>query len=263
MNKQILSSKKDVDGKSAYDSVLEEMRVLQRLEHPNIMWLHEIIDDPAKMELYLVTEYYKGGSITQKVEEMENNKLNLEHNLTCKDENRISDMITCGLKERSARLYFIDTLKALHYCHNVIKVIHRDIKPDNIMINHNNEAVLIDFGVSALVDQQEDDKLNKNMGTFNFYAPEMFLEKSTGMKVEGKKTDMWALGVTLFYMICGQTPYEGSKTPLQLKDRIIDEPINFGLIKKDQVRDLLKLMLNKNPDERISLEDVLLNQWVI
>jgi len=52
------------------------------------------------------------------------------------------------------RLYMIDMLKALHYCHKVIKVIHRDIKPDNIMINHNKEAVLIDFGVSALVDKQ-------------------------------------------------------------------------------------------------------------
>ena len=48
-------------------------------------------------------------------------------------------------------------LKALHYCHNVTKVIHRDIKPENIMINHNEEAVLIDFGVSFMVDQQEDD----------------------------------------------------------------------------------------------------------
>jgi len=55
------------------------------------------------------------------------------------------------------RIYFCDMLKALHYCHNVIKLIHRDIKPENIMINHNEEAVLIDFGVSFLVDQQEDD----------------------------------------------------------------------------------------------------------
>ena len=65
-------------------------------------------------------------------------------------------------------------LKALYYCHKVVKVIHRDIKPDNIMINHNNDAVLIDFGVSALIDQTEDDCMNQNMGTYLFYAPEMF-----------------------------------------------------------------------------------------
>ena len=65
-------------------------------------------------------------------------------------------------------------LKALYYCHETVKVIHRDIKPDNIMINHNNEAILIDFGVSALFDNREDDCLQKNMGSKMFYAPEMF-----------------------------------------------------------------------------------------
>lgn len=50
-------------------------------------------------------------------------------------------------------MYFIDILKALYYCHKVAKVIHRDIKPANIVINHNNEAILIDFGVSAIIDQ--------------------------------------------------------------------------------------------------------------
>lgn len=64
-----------------------------------------------------------------------------------------------------ARLYLIDMIKALHYCHRVIKVIHRDIKPDNIMINHNQEAVLIDFGVSALVETENDDTLKSAMGT--------------------------------------------------------------------------------------------------
>ena len=63
-------------------------------------------------------------------------------------------------------------LKALHYCHNVAHVIHRDIKPDNIMINHNNEAVLIDFGVSAQV--QNDDTMEANNGSLLFFAPEMF-----------------------------------------------------------------------------------------
>jgi len=54
-------------------------------------------------------------------------------------------------------------VRALHYCHKVIKVIHRDIKPDNIMINCNEEAVLIDFGISALV--EDNDRLKNVIGT--------------------------------------------------------------------------------------------------
>jgi serine/threonine protein kinase len=57
-------------------------------------------------------------------------------------------------------------LKALNYCHKVVKLIHRDIKPDNIMINHNSEAVLIDFGVSALLEDKECDPSKQTVGTF-------------------------------------------------------------------------------------------------
>jgi serine/threonine protein kinase len=74
------------------------------------------------------------------------------------------------------------------------------------MINHNNEAVLIDFGVSTLIDMQEDDSMGKNMGTYMFYSPEMF--ENTGVKgqVRGEKTDIWALGITLYYMLTGTYP---------------------------------------------------------
>lgn len=119
MNKALLMKKRTGQGKNAYDCVLEELKVLQRLQHPNIIWLHEIIDDPKKDKIFLVTEWQKKGSVASQI-------------------------------GKDMRLYFIDMLKALHYCHVVAKVVHRDIKPDNIMINHNNEAVLIDFGVSEI-----------------------------------------------------------------------------------------------------------------
>ena len=83
-------------------------------------------------------------------------------------------MIRVGLKLSKVREYLIDMVKALNYCHNVIGLIHRDIKPDNIMINHNDEAVLIDFGVSALVAETDQDLLESRMGTYMFFAPEMF-----------------------------------------------------------------------------------------
>ena len=151
MNKKLLMSKRQgIGGKTAYDSVIEEMKVLERMEHPNVMWLEEIINDPAKTDLYLVTEYYSGGNLKDMVDRR--NKKNKDQNELCIREKRPQDMITKGITEWKARFYFIDMLRAIYYCHNVANVIHRDIKPDNVMINHNNEAVLIDFGVSALLD---------------------------------------------------------------------------------------------------------------
>ena len=115
-------------GKTAYDYVLIELEVMKQIEHPNIIWLHEIINDPTKDNLYLVTEYHSKGSLGDILKKNKN-----------------------GINDKKARLYMIDTLRALHYCHKTIKVIHRDIKPDNIVINHNEKAVLIDFGVSVMV----------------------------------------------------------------------------------------------------------------
>jgi len=156
----------------------------------------------------------------------------------------------------------IDMLKALHYCHKVIKVIHRDIKPDNIMINHNNEAVLIDFGVSALVDNQVDDKLDgNNMGSYVFFAPEMFL-RSKGAVIRGELTDIWALGSTFFYLLCGKFPTHKASNLLALKEAITTEEPDFSLIKNENARNIIKKMLMKNPDERATLYDVIKSDWI-
>lgn len=112
-------------------------------------------------------------------------------------------------------------IKALHYCHKICKVIHRDIKPDNIGINHNGQAVLIDFGVSADLDNQDDDKLKNSVGSYLFYAPEMFTRATEKTEIRGEKTDIWALGVTFFYLLCGRYPWLEAKNPLQLKDLIL------------------------------------------
>ena len=140
---------------NAYQSVIEELKVLKMLNHPNVIWLNEIIDDPKKDKLYVVTEWLNKGSLGELLEKKNEGKAN-----------------RVGLPLSQVKEYLRDMLKALYYCHDVAKVFHRDIKPDNIMINHNNEAVLIDFGVSAL--KGDDDFIHTKMGTLLFFAPEMF-----------------------------------------------------------------------------------------
>lgn len=200
MNKAVLMKKQAGKGKNAYDCVLEELKVLQRLQHPNIIWLHEVINDPKKDKIYLVTEWQKRGSLTPNGKDM--------------------------------RLYFIDMLKALSYCHVIAKVVHRDIKPDNIMLNHNDEAVLIDFGVSEIVDKPEDLILDSNMGSYMFFAPEMF-NLANGAEVHGEKTDIWALGITFFYLLTGEYPWKKAANPLHLKEMVCNQSIDFTSIKND------------------------------
>lgn len=260
MNKNALKNKKSgTQGKNAYDCVLEELKVLERLEHPNIIYLHEIIDDNRKEEIYLVTEYHSRGSLGDMMREknLKFEETNRKHRLN----QEYDQMQFQGMNEKNVRLYFIDMLKALHYCHKIIKVIHRDIKPDNIMINHNDEAVLIDFGVSALFDEQEDDMIGTTMGSFNFFAPEM-IKRKKGTGFRGEQTDIWALGITLFYLICGQYPHQNAKSIIALKECIINKPIDFSLIKSPNVRTLLEHILEKNPEKRANLHDILQSDWV-
>ena len=76
-------------------------------------------------------------------------------NLELKSKGKYDQMKYQGLNSKIVREYIVDLIRALFYCHKVVKVIHRDIKPDNIMVNHYGEAVLIDFGVSALVEDDD------------------------------------------------------------------------------------------------------------
>ena len=226
MNKKALKSKKAGKGKSAYDCVIEELKLLKRLEHPNIIWLHEIIDDQKKDHIYLVTEWLQKGTLGDLV--AVKNRVFESPNKAAKEEGRNDEIRFVGLAPNKIRLYFIDLLKALYYCHKVANIIHRDIKPENIGINHNGEAVLIDFGVSADVENRKDDTLEQNMGSYMFFAPEMFLRgQEGGNEIKGEQTDLWALGITLYFLLSGQYPWHGAKNPLQLKNIILETDIDF------------------------------------
>ena len=117
-----------------------------------------MINEGTDGNIYLITEYYPNGSLGDEV-----CRLN-------------SSGGTKGLPPWQVRFYFLDMLKAIHYCHNVIGVVHRDIKPENIMVGQNREAVLIDFGLSTVFDIRDEDMnyLRLKAGTYKFFAPELF-----------------------------------------------------------------------------------------
>jgi calcium/calmodulin-dependent protein kinase kinase 2 len=90
-------------------------------------------------------------------------------------------------------------------CHEEAKVIHRDIKPDNLVLNNINELVLVDFGLAKQFEGNED--ICKNTaGSCLFFAPEIV---KTGQKKEirGRRTDIWAVGVTFYYIATQVYPF--------------------------------------------------------
>ena len=95
------------------------------MQHMNIIKLHEIIDDPASKQVYLLMDYLQGGTLAELIEESDS-----------------------GLPLEKVRIYFKGLLSAMHYCHEVKKIAHRDIKPENIMLDKYGRIFLCDFGVS-------------------------------------------------------------------------------------------------------------------
>ena len=102
-----------------------EMDVLKQLNHINIVKLYEIIDDPSSENVYLVMDYLSGGTLQDKLAASQN-----------------------GLEEEEVRVYFQQLIAAIHYCHEVMNFSHRDVKPENMMLDETGKLYLCDFGLS-------------------------------------------------------------------------------------------------------------------
>lgn len=159
-------------------------------------------------------------------------------------------------------------LKALHYCHKVVGVVHKDIKPDNIVVGHSREAILIDFGLAAQYGHTDEEQkiLKIKAGTYKFFAPELLDvsdEVDLGKEYTfGPATDMWALGLTFFQLLTGRYPFEGASSFYDLKDMIMKRGINFELVKDKTARHCIERMLDKNPDTRATVDELLETDWV-
>ena len=102
-----------------------------------------------------------------------------------------------------ARYYFKQALNALDYCHSN-GIAHRDLKPENMLLDENFNLKICDFGFAAnLKTQGIGTKLNKVLGTEQYYAPELH----EGNQYEGKQVDLFALGISLFIMIAAVPPF--------------------------------------------------------
>ncbi|XP_026857416.2 serine/threonine-protein kinase DCLK1a isoform X1 [Electrophorus electricus] len=215
--------------------IQNEVAILRRVKHPNIVLLIEEMDTYS--ELYLVMELVKGGDLF--------------------------DAITSATRytERDASGMLYNLANAIKYLHS-LNIVHRDIKPENLLVYEHQDGSkslkLGDFGLATVVDGP----LYTVCGTPTYVAPEIIAETGYGLKV-----DIWAAGVITYILLCGFPPFRGSTDDQEaLFDQILLGQLEFPLPYWDNVSDtakeLITSMLQMEADQRYTALQVLEHPWV-
>lgn len=214
------------------DQVYHEIAVLKKLNHPNIVKLVEVLDDPDSDNLYMVFEFLEKGPV-------------------------IEIPTSTPLSETQAWTYFRDVVLGIEYLHHQ-KIIHRDIKPSNLLLDDKGTVQIADFGVCNQF-EGVDALLSGTAGTPAFVAPEALSENRS--EYSGKAVDVWAMGVTLYAFVVGNVPFHDPSV-LILYNKIRNQPLVFPSNISIELQDLLSRMLKKNPDERITVPEIKVHPWV-
>lgn len=216
------------------ERVYQEIAILKKLDHINIVKLVEVLDDPSEDNLHMVFELMRKGPVM----EVPTDK---------------------PFSEEQARLYFRDVILGIEYLHYQ-KIVHRDIKPSNLLLGDDGHVKIADFGVSNQF-EGNDALLSGTAGTPAFMAPETLSDKRKSFS--GKALDVWAMGVTLYCFVFGKCPFIDEYI-LALHNKIRTRPVDFPETPKigEELRTLILRMLDKDPDTRINIPEIKMDQWV-
>jgi len=221
---------------------VSEAKAASALNHPNILVIHEIGESDEAH--FIVSEFIKGKTLRESFQEK-----------TLK----LSEVLDISIQIANA-------LCTAHEAH----LVHRDIKPENIMIRPDGYVKILDFGLAKLVEQKnkpvlglEESTVRQNqtakgviMGTVNYMSP----EQAKGERVD-ERTDIFSLGVVIYEMIAGRTPFAGDSMPETFANLINAQPQPFSQFAAnvpDEMQRIVTKMLRKSKDERYqTMKDVL------
>lgn len=208
--------------------VSREIRILKYLDHPNIVQLFEVIDQPQRR--YIIMEFAPGGDLCKYVRD-------------CK-----------RLSEHESHRIFCQILSGLMHCH-AKGIVHRDIKLDNILLDSNKNVKIVDFGFS--VPFERDQLLKKACGSPSYAAPEIVSRR----QYSPTPVDVWSFGVVLYAMMCGYFPFQGANSQ-ELCRKIVKGKFDLPSWVPESCKELIRLMLTVDPVQRITMDKVALHPWV-
>ncbi|KAJ9459890.1 hypothetical protein DIPPA_19630 [Diplonema papillatum] len=241
LNKSVLRKKSAV----ALELAQQEVAIMKKLRHKNIVSLYEVIDDEEGGKMYMVLQYAKGGCL-----------------MKIDSEGRSE---TPPFTLAATKKYFRCLVSAVR-CSYRNGVVHRDIKPENCLLDADGTLKLSDFGVSAII--EDDDRLLDTEGTPAFLPPESLHSRTSRNGVSGFAVDMWAMGVTLYCFVYGKLPFFSSASRKAMVARITSEPLDLpektanGEDLDPFLQDVLLRLLTKDPACRIDMEELAQHGWV-
>lgn len=204
-----------------------EVITLLQMDHPNIVFTFEYVIEWSY--LYIFSEYVTGGSI-------------------------LSELKNCvKFSEQRAKKYFLEILSALEYLHKDRNIVHRDLKPQNILITNEDSIKLIDFGFCN--SGGESDRYTSFVGTPGYTAPEIIKSEDYT-----SSCDIFSLGVILYSMVTGKSPFDLQNTDSKLLESQIEQIVYPDNLSAELIL-LMKGMLEPDPLKRVTLDEVIDSQW--
>lgn len=215
---------------SSKRKVMQEVYILKKIRQENVVHFYETFE--TEKYILLVMELCGGGDLLNYVRKRRK------------------------LKEDLAKVFFKQIIQALNYIHKK-NIVHRDIKLDNILLDHSGNVKIGDFGVSKLV--RPGDKMTEQCGTPAYIAPEILLDRG----YTGYGVDIWSAGVVLYSMLYGTVPFKGNSMD-ELHNLIIRGKVTYKddiSISKEAI-DLLKGLLEVSTTDRLTTDQILRHPWL-
>ena len=212
--------------------LFNEINVLSKLSHPNIMQIYEIFYDNTN--IYIVSEYCKGGELFEIISTKGN------------------------FSEKDACVIMKQLMSAICYSHQN-NIVHRDLKPENILMDNDSDDLtikIIDWGCAQTIKTTK--QSNQADGTAYYIAPEV-------LKGEyNEKCDIWACGVIFYILLCGYPPFNGETDDeiyLEVLKGKFEFPEEDWSEVSDEAKALIKKMLTKDVNKRITALDSMQDPW--
>lgn len=223
---------------SKTSKVEREISVLRLLRHPNIVHLYEVIE--SERYIGIVLEYGAGGELFDYI------------------------LAQKCLQEREACRLFAQLVSGVSYLHRK-KIIHRDLKLENLLLDRHRNVIITDFGFANNFSARSNDLMATSCGSPCYAAPELVVQD--GMYV-GAAVDVWSCGVILYAMLAGYLPFDddpanpdGDNINMLYK-YIMATPLSFPDYITAEPRSLLQRMLVPDPAKRATLDEVMDHPWL-